>query len=126
MSDPHNKQGRLTSDKHGKKDDADTPDVDRLCLVGSISGELESSLVLANLGHLEPTHFWSYVRQTPTPFAQQACLAALLEFVNGAQTEIGYLENTRCVEHDVLRFEVTVTDTFSMDVVLAAEPVSWT
>ena len=124
-SDRHNKQGGLTSDEHGKKDNADAPDIDRLRPIGSSSTKLEGGLVFANLERLEQTHFRGYVWQTPAPFAQQARLAALFEFVYGAQTKIGYLENAPCVKHNVLRFYVTMTDTFSMDIVLGVEPVSW-
>jgi hypothetical protein len=67
---------------------------------------------------IENAYLWSYVRQAPAPFTQQTCFSTLLEFVNGAQTKIGYLENTRCVKHYVLWFEVTMADTFPMDIAL--------
>jgi hypothetical protein len=65
------------------------------------------------------THLGSDVRQAPAPLAQQPFSARLTMSEDGAESEVGYLQRSGCIEKHVFGLEITVADALFVDILEA-------
>jgi hypothetical protein len=64
------------------------------------------------------THFWGYVRPAATQPAQQPCLSGLLALKDYREAKVCYLESTSRIKQEIFWLQVTMADTFTMDIIL--------
>lgn len=109
----------LTAYEQREEDHATTPYVYGLGRIWLVPAHLGfTSQKMWDVKWKVSTNLRSEVWQAPTSFIQHTGLAGLLELVYCRQPEVGYLEGPRCVQQQIFRLEVSMTNTLGMDILL--------
>jgi len=69
--------------------------------------------------HVKMTNFWGYIWPAATQSAQQPCFSGLLALIDNRETKICDLKSSSGIEQEIFWFQVTMADTFAMDIILS-------